>query len=82
MWTAEDRDGALWWLIRERAKCPSCGTRPDEWDPAKGGHDHAYVHELHRCYGCAEKAKGQKQIDDAKLDHAWVAMVRNPEAIR
>lgn len=78
-WTQDDRDKAVWWEIHRRESCPECGTRPDEWDPGKGGHDKAYVTELHRCWGCAEKAKAQDAIKDDKRPGLWVALTRNPE---
>lgn len=81
VWTADDRDKALWWLIRDRERCPQCGTRADEWDPEQGGHDHAYRHELRKCWGCDEKAKGEKAIETKKLTATWVALTRNPEAV-
>lgn len=82
VWTHEDREKALWWLILDREKCSSCGTRPDEWDPAKGGHDHAYLPDLRKCYGCATKADGEKKLDEKKHGAGtWVALTRNPEAV-
>ncbi|MGE3811319.1 MAG: hypothetical protein AB7I24_07205 [Candidatus Nanopelagicales bacterium] len=77
MWTDEDREKAIWWSIHERERCPECGTRPDEWDPAKGGHDHAYSYELLKCWGCEEKAKGEKKITDRMGVGVSVRLVRN-----
>lgn len=48
----DDRDKAIWQYIRERQTCSHCGTRPDEWDPDKGGSRNAYVGTIHRCQGC------------------------------
>lgn len=82
-WTALDRDKAVWYEIYERERCPSCGTRPDEWDPDKGGHDHAYVGELHKCWGCHETAKIEKSAE-SKIKQAGpgttVRLTRNPRA--
>jgi len=51
-WTAADRDKAIWWQLRQADTCPSCGTRGEEWDEARGGSRNAYVPELARCRGC------------------------------
>ncbi|GAA4849754.1 hypothetical protein GCM10023403_10690 [Pseudonocardia benzenivorans] len=80
-WTDEDRDKALWWLIHDNAKCPNCGTRPDEWDPAKGGHDHAYLAELHKCWGCDTSAGAEQAIDEKDRGTVSVRLTRNPEAL-
>lgn len=80
VWTSEDRDKAVWYEIHKREACPSCGTRPDEWDPAKGGHDHAYTAELHKCWGCVEKAKAEKKITDQLGPGITARLVRNLEA--
>jgi hypothetical protein len=81
VWTREDRDKALWWHIHELGRCPECGTRYDEWDPTKGGHDHAYVHELRKCWGCVEKAKGEDKVTDKMGPGVSVSLTRNPEAL-
>ncbi|HEY9354609.1 MAG TPA: hypothetical protein VIP28_15210 [Nocardioides sp.] len=67
-WDADDRDKAIWHEIHKRQRCPSCGTRPDEWDPEKGGRPDAYRAVVHRCPGCA--ALEAKRED----------MEKNPEA--
>lgn len=51
-WDVDDRDKAIWWLIRERQTCRSCGTREAEWDPEQGGDHRAYVATRHTCPGC------------------------------
>lgn len=57
-WDVDDRDKALWWMIHNRERCPNCGTRPDEWDEARGGDLHAYTAEPHFCRGCEITAQG------------------------
>ena len=79
-WTDLDRDKAVWFEIYERERCPSCGTRPDEWDPAKGGHDHAYVATLHTCWGCVALAEKQKVIKEADQASVRPRLERNPDA--
>ncbi|MDN5853522.1 MAG: hypothetical protein L0K86_11885 [Actinomycetia bacterium] len=80
MFTRTDRDKAVWFEVHERERCPSCGTRADEWDPAKGGHDDAYVWELRKCWGCHTKAEGEKRIKDSHGAGVTVALTRNPDA--
>ncbi|MGH3097892.1 MAG: hypothetical protein ACRDMV_18070 [Streptosporangiales bacterium] len=63
-WEASDRDKAIWWHIRQREACPSCGTRRDEWDPKKGGRTDAYVASARRCHGCEAVAKHREQLPD------------------
>lgn len=58
-WTQADRDKAVWYQLRKAETCSSCGTHPDEWDPAKGGDRHAYAAAVHRCPGCAQLEQGQ-----------------------
>lgn len=53
-WTAQDRDKAIWQEIREAEKCPNCGTRPAEWEPARGGDRRAYAAKLDTCRGCQQ----------------------------
>lgn len=80
IFTAEDREKAIWWSIHERQRCQECGTRPDEWDPEQGGNDHAYHHELRKCWGCVEKAKGQKKITDKMGAGVTAVLARGTEA--
>lgn len=83
VFTQADRDKAVWYEIHERTRCPSCGTRPEEWDPEQGGHDHAYTWEIHRCWGCAEKAKGDAEITRKKYDSSYTTrLVPNPKVRR
>lgn len=74
-WSDSDRDKALWQHIRQQRTCPGCGTRPEEWIPAHGGHPGAYVPDVRRCEGC-------HQLHDAAKDQAPAMYARlkpNPE---
>lgn len=51
-WTALDRAKALAWTEWQRAVCPECHTRLEEWDRKRGGDPHAYVTDTLRCPGC------------------------------
>jgi hypothetical protein len=79
-WDRDDRDKALWWEIHRRDRCPECGTRLDEWDPGKGGHDHAYTAELRKCWGCNTTAAAKARITEEMGAGVHVALVANPEA--
>ena len=79
-WDRDDRDKALIWAARQRGGCNRCGTRPAEWDPALGGHDDAYVAELHQCWGCHATAEAeQKAGSKMKKPGVHVRLVPNPE---
>lgn len=78
VFTRTDRDLAVWFEIYEGERCPSCGTRPNEWDPEQGGHDHAYVAKLHKCYGCAERARAEKRITKEMGAGVTPRLERNP----
>lgn len=62
-WGQSDRDKAIWWLIREREACPSCGTRKAEWDEAQGGDRNAYIARKMRCRGCEVREQAEASID-------------------
>jgi hypothetical protein len=62
-WTQHDREAALWWLMHERQRCSSCGTRQEEWDPKQGGQLQAYEPKIDRCAGCAALERGQKDLE-------------------
>lgn len=78
-WSDSDRDKALWQHIRSRQACSQCGTRPEEWDPDKGGRRRAYRAEIHQCEGCVvrEQAEAAPELQTAR--GMRVALVRNEE---
>lgn len=78
-WDSDDRDKAIAWHLRQAVTCPRCGTRPEEWDPDRGGQRHAYVGEIHRCAGCVvkERTEAAPEMDGGRGLH--VVLVRNPE---
>lgn len=47
-WSEHDQAAALAWQSHEAARCPHCGTHPQEWrdDP------HAYTAQPRGCLGC------------------------------
>jgi hypothetical protein len=44
--------------------CPQCGTREADWDPDLGGDPYAYLASVHKCFGCEEIQRAQKDIPD------------------
>lgn len=76
-WSAADRDKAIWWHMRDRAACPSCGTRPEEWDPGRGGSRDAYRADLHECPGCVERERAQDAPELKEQRGLSVVLVRN-----
>ena len=65
-WSKDDRDKSIWEYVRDLQTCKSCGTRPDEWLPSKGGHRHAYVPVLDRCPGCEQTQTFEADLDKSK----------------
>lgn len=61
-WSDSDRDKALWQHIRSRQACQGCGTRPDEWDPDKGGSRQAYRAVALQCEGCLKIQRGEQNL--------------------
>lgn len=60
-WESSDRDKAIWWHVRERERCPGCGTRHADWE-----NDHnAFIGELHQCRGCEIRERVQDSVTDA-----------------
>lgn len=61
-WSKGDRDKALWAHIREQRTCTGCGTRPEEWDPDRGGSRTAYLPTETACPGCQRIADRQAYL--------------------
>ena len=68
-WEPDDREKALAWHLHELERCPSCGTRPAEWDPRQGGDLHAYESQPHHCRGCEVKAGGDEEFEKTRARH-------------
>lgn len=64
LWTQDDRDKALAWQEMDRLTCRGCGTRPEEWNPNKGGDRNAYVAEVQVCPGCEVRERGETDLND------------------
>lgn len=61
-WDADDRDKAIWWLLREADRCRRCGTRGEEWNEDAGGDRKAYEARVHVCPGCQVKQSTEDQL--------------------
>lgn len=68
-WDPDDRDKALAWHLHELERCPSCGTRPEEWDPERGGDRNAYVGEARHCRGCEVKAQADDELEHHRSEY-------------
>lgn len=76
-WSKEDRDKAIWHHVREKQRHHRCGTRPDEWDPEKGGRRDAYRAVLDVCPGCEKIDTFQANLGDQRLPHgAHIRLVK------
>lgn len=67
-WLPADRDKALWWQVHERERCESCGIRPAEFDPKRGGGLHAFEAVDVHCRGCEIRAQGEDWFDKHKKE--------------
>lgn len=65
-WSALDREKALAWREWQRWSCGECGTRPDDWDPGRGGHRDAYIADTVRCPGCERIAQERDLVPDGR----------------
>lgn len=63
-WDELDQDKSIAWMLDERAKCPECGTYPDEWldDSGRDVDPPPYVTEIVRCIGCVHQDDAHKRI--------------------
>lgn len=61
-WDELDQDKALAYARFRHEACPGCGTRPDEWDPKRGGDAGAYEPAVHTCPGCNLRGGTERQI--------------------
>lgn len=50
-WSQADQDAALQWQADENARCPSCGTHPQDW---REDREHSHAH-IRACRGCEKK---------------------------
>ncbi len=62
-WDSDDQDKALAWQSLQARACPSCRTRPEEWDPEAGGDRNAWEVEETYCPGCARMQLAQAGLD-------------------
>lgn len=78
-WDQADRDKAIWWHVRSREACGSCGTRRDEWNPDQGGHERAYVAAARRCKGCEAIEKHKRELPDGLGHGIQIILKPNPD---
>lgn len=75
----DDRDKAISMWLRKRTTCSQCGTRPEEWDPAQGGHRRAYLAEVQVCRGCQAIAERAKGLDNERANHGHHIVLKRRE---
>jgi hypothetical protein len=69
-------------FVRARQTCPQCGTRPDEWDPSKGGHRRAYLAEVDVCRGCQAIDQRTSVLTDDQRRRGMQVVLKRQEAAR
>lgn len=68
-WSKRSRDAAIVWQLRQQQTCGSCHTRPEEWDPDRGGDYHAYEPGLSHCRGCEIRDPAVKDFEKSRAGH-------------
>lgn len=81
-WSAEDRAKVVALLLERSERCSMCGTSPWEWDPAQGGHKHAYDPEHQICLGCQRKELLRDDTEKAPAGSSVVLVPRKVAAAR
>lgn len=81
-WSPDDRDKAIWTWLRDRQTCAQCGTRPDEWDPDRGGHRRAYLAQIDVCRGCQAIDQRSKALTDEQRQPGMQVVLRKQEVTR
>jgi len=76
-WDPDDQDAALTWSMRRMSTHAACGTRPEEWEPERGGSETAYAADVRGCRGCEVVAAAQDAIPKDAPAGAHVVLVRN-----
>lgn len=80
-WPELDQDKAIAYQAFERSICKGCGTRPDEWDPAKGGDRHAYRADVIVCPGCQSTGDLGRELRGQDTEQAGQQVVLSPRAV-
>lgn len=75
-WAKDDRDKAIWQYLRDKQRCPRCGTRAEEWHESKGGHRDAYKPVVDLCPGCECKESFEKNLDPKALPRGSYVTLR------
>ena len=79
-WTDEDQDKALAFEQEKARCCSGCGTRPEEWDPERGGDRFAYVGARRYCPGCEVLHQEGRHIRDGQASFVYPYLVPFAEA--
>lgn len=71
MWTEQDVQLALQWQARQRGACPSCTTRPEEWEKDR----FAYVATTRACPGCEVITQEKRNIPEHAQEYVHVGLI-------
>lgn len=64
-WSRDDQDKAIAWMQHTQAKCPNCGTFPEDWLTSEGRMKIPPPFEAHdrTCYGCQQIGRYNKYLE-------------------
>ena len=80
-WDELDQDKALAYAEYERAVCPGCGTRMEEWDPEQGGDRFAYAADVHTCPGCQTRGDLEHELSERDVQVSGRHVVLIPRTV-
>lgn len=69
-------------FVRETSACSQCGTRPEEWDPARGGHRRAYLATVEVCRGCQAIAQRGESLSEEQRNRGYQVVLSRREVLR
>lgn len=84
IWLDEDTEAVLAWFRYEATRCPGCGLRREDWDPALGGDPSRFTVTTETCVPCEEKAVKQEQVskEDAVFQRGkHIVIVEGPSEL-
>lgn len=81
-WKDEDRAKVLAYMMEKAGQCGRCGSSQWEWDPERGGDEHAYQALPMKCPGCAELDLGREILGDSKAPGTSIQLVPQATAER
>ena len=80
-WSDHDQEATIEYMLHSKARCPGCGTFPDEW-LAEDGRPHPidpYIATTVNCLGCETIAAAREEIPQDKQAHVYVYLQVNED---